>query len=587
MKEYLHKVMLILGDDKKKILFIISLFLLVSFFELLGIGLIGPYINMIIDPDNQTPGVLIEGFEAIGLSEPSNREMIVFSGVIIVSVFILKVLSVILVNMKITSFSYKNELKLRAFMMSNYQSMNYRDYIERNSSEYIHGIQVRCSEFSHNVLLMGLRTISEVFVGVSILIFLSLTNPQALLLLLIILLGFFFLYDFFFKRRLLDYGEKQIDANQKMIKWISESITGFKEIRILGVNDFFLNRVTSEARDVGRYHRSMKLISFAPRYILELVLIIFVIGLILVHVSSGNEPSKIIPTLSVFGVAAIRLLPMSTSLTQAVSQLRYANNTIDRLYSDIQDCTNSVNNETNFQNSEKIGEFENLIIEDLSFGYIDEEYILKGIDLKINKGDSIGIIGPSGCGKTTLVDLIIGLLSPDKGRVIVNEIDICTHKSEWQKKIAYLPQNIFLTDDTILSNIALGVEDELIDINKVYQSIDQARLTELVRSMPDGIETNVGDKGVKLSGGQRQRIALARAFYHQRDLLILDEATSAVDNEVEKEIVDEINNLKGVKTVIVIAHRLSTIMNCDHVIKLENGKIVESGDPSKILGTIS
>tara|TARA_B100000767_G_C19685407_1_gene501527 strand:- start:370 stop:1236 length:867 start_codon:yes stop_codon:yes gene_type:complete len=285
-----------------------------------------------------------------------------------------------------------------------------------------------------------------------------------------------------------------------------------------------------------------------------------------------------------FSIAAIRLFPSVNQIVSGISHIRFGRPVVSLLYNDLKNI-----DEKTFDFEHKIlnqaPPFSSIELKDVSFSYPSRDFkVIEGLSLKIKKGDSVGLIGPSGSGKTTLLDILLGLIKVNSGEVFLNGKDLNKSFNEWRSHVAYIPQNIFIIDDTVCRNIALGVTDELVDPIRLNNSINQSKLRELVNQMPDGIDTLLGEAGIQLSGGQRQRIALARAFYHNREVLVMDEATSALDNETEAEIVNEIKNLKGNKTLIVIAHRLSTVKHCDYIYRIEKGKIVEQGDYKNVVG---
>ena len=316
-----------------------------------------------------------------------------------------------------------------------------------------------------------------------------------------------------------------------------------------------------------------------PRYLIELLLVSFVVLLVLFKVLSEENVMSIIPTLSMFGVAAIRLLPSSSTFSSGMAQLRYGRDGVSRLYKDLK--------EWEFDNlfvegrNKKIEggngrSFESLVLSDVKFKYrSSDSYILRGVSFEIFAGESIGLIGGSGAGKTTLVDIVLGLLDPVEGRIVYNNENIHDVGGGWRSQVAYLPQQVFIIDDTIMRNVALGVDDSEIDYDRLARALERARLTDFVEGLLDGYDTVLGERGVKMSGGQRQRIALARAFYHERNVLVLDESTSALDVETEAEVIDEIRMLHGKVTMIIIAHRHSMLKNCDRIYKLEEGEVVE------------
>jgi len=392
-------------------------------------------------------------------------------------------------------------------------------------------------------------------------------------------------YDKAFRNKVKVFGKKNNIANIKMVKGIHEGLEGLKEIRVLGSEEYFLNQVRDGAIKDNKYGLYHGMIKEIPRYLIEFILILFVVILVILTLASGDSLQKLLPTLAMFGLAAIRLLPAANFISKGLATFRFQRDAISRLYNDVIIINNGEIADNNL--SEEVNKsqpFETLQMKNISFRYPNTKYdALININLEINSGDSIGIIGESGSGKTTLVDTLLGLLEPNKGDIFFNGNNVKVDINDWHKHIAYLPQEVFLIDEKLKMNVALGVNEDDIDDELLLQSLKKASLTDLLVQLPDGIDTILGERGVRLSGGQRQRIALARAFYHKRDILIMDESTSALDNETEKEIINEIKNLKGNVTMIVIAHRTTTIEHCDVIYKLSKGNIVASGPPKEIL----
>ena len=385
------------------------------------------------------------------------------------------------------------------------------------------------------------------------------------------------------------YGVKQNLTTIEMVKGIQEGLEGLKEIRVLGHENYFLNKVKNGVTKTAEYNMYNTVIATIPRYLIEFILVLFIVLLVVLSLISGDNLQGLLPTLAVFGIASLRLLPIVNILSNGIIKFRFNRDGVSRLYNDVIDIPDDgLDYESNLEVFPKAEQplvsFETLKIKDVSFTYPNaKKEVLSHINLKIKRGDSIGIIGESGSGKTTLIDIILGLLVPNKGEIYFNDSRLKKEINNWHKHIAYLPQEVFLIDDTLKSNVALGVDEKNIDIKLLHESLKKASLISLIELLPEGIDTVLGERGVRLSGGQRQRIALARAFYHKRDILIMDESTSALDNDTEKEIVNEIKNLKGSVTMIVIAHRITTIENCDIVYEINKGKIVNSGPPKVIL----
>jgi len=392
------------------------------------------------------------------------------------------------------------------------------------------------------------------------------------------------IYDHIFQSKLKAYGKKTNIAASELLKSIAQGMDGLKEIRILGKEKLFHNKVLNSSKDLAFYQVKEGVIASAPRFLLEFFMVSFIVFLVIFTLWANQELNSIFVTLAVFSVAILRLLPSANSISGHIIKFRFNRDAISKLYKDVDFITVI---DENIVAKKTINDvFHQITFNMVNFSYSkNSKDVLQNISLEINNGDCVGIIGPSGSGKTTLLDVLLGLLKPSSGSIEYNKIPIKKSLIEWRSKVAYLPQEVFLLDDTIRHNVALGVSDENIDNQRVYDSLHKARLFEFVNQLPTGIETVLGDKGSRLSGGQRQRVALARAFYHQREVLVLDEATSALDTKTEREIVDEIRYLKGQKTIIVIAHRLSTLQYCDVIYKLEKGKIVSASSPEKILKT--
>jgi ABC-type multidrug transport system fused ATPase/permease subunit len=292
----------------------------------------------------------------------------------------------------------------------------------------------------------------------------------------------------------------------------------------------------------------------------------------------------LLPTLSMFGVAALRLVPSAHNVSSGLIQLRYNRDSVSTLHRDLQAVARVSQDACKYPVETASEKFRILTFDQVQFTYPKARQLaLKDLSLQIRAGERIGLIGPSGSGKTTLVDVLLGLLEPQAGEVRYNDQPLKNALAEWRVQVAYLPQQVFLIDDTLRRNVALGVEDLRIDETRLNEALRQARLEELVHQLPDGTDTILGERGIRLSGGQRQRVALARAFYHERSVLVMDEATSALDNETESEIVDEIRRLKGQKTLIVIAHRLTTVQYCDRIYRLQGGSIVEQGTYDQVI----
>ncbi|BAO43674.1 ABC transporter ATP-binding protein [Thiolapillus brandeum] len=582
MKRYLHEIYYLLGEDRSRLPRMVLLFLALSVLDLASLGLIAPYVSLILDPGS-LDGLLAKAVDAAGL--PREQEtLLVILGVILVGIFLVKAVASILINRNIIRFGFNQQTRLRSYLMKAYQNMPYEQYLGRNSSEYIHSIQQLTNQYANGVVMPLLRMSSDGVVALVIIGFLAWSNFLALVIMVALFGIVAFAYDRMYRKELGTLGRDANDALTKIVRGVNEGIEGLKETRILGNEKYFYDMVREGAEDYARSAIRSQVISTAPRYLLELLLISFIVLLVVLTLMVNGNLQELAPLLALFGVAALRLLPMISLFSNGLLQLRFNRKPVSQLYEDLQQA--SAASAKPWMESDDVPEdsFESLALDTVSFSYSNmEAHALKDVSIDIHAGEAIGFIGTSGSGKTTLVDVLLGLLTPDKGVIRYNGHLLTDYMASWRRHVAYLPQQVFLIDASVKNNVALGVKDEDIDQQRLQEALRQARLLELVDQLPLGVETLVGERGVRLSGGQRQRIALARAFYHGRGVLVMDEATSALDAETEREIVDEIKRLKGTKTMIIVAHRWTTVQHCDRIYRLERGSVVASGTPEEML----
>ena len=550
--------------------------------DLAGLGRIAPYIALVTQPDSMTQGRLSELLTLLNWGGDRQALLIWLSG-LIVFLFFGKAFVVLGINNLIIRFAQNQQIRLRSRLMHTYQHLPYSVYLQRNSAEYIHSVQQLTIQFQ-TVLQQLLRTISDALVALVILGLLVWENAVALSLLVLLVGGTLLAYDRLFRKRMRDYGRRQNLAAREMVQGIHEGLEGLKEIRILGREAHFHRMLQRGAEGWSFSQRRYQLIQQAPRYLLEAVLVIFVVLLVLLTMNSGAKTEALLGTLGLFGVASIRLMPMASQLAATMTTLRFQRDAVSRLHADLQQVQALFTKETVKSRGNSAAPFVSLALQKIHYKYSNtKQPALQNLDLEIKAGESIGLVGPSGSGKTTLVDVLLGLLEPESGTMEFNGQPLQEHLGEWRSQVAYLPQQVFLIDNSLRGNVALGEEESEIDETRLREALRQARLSELVEQLPQGVDTILGERGVRLSGGQRQRVALARVFYHGRSVLVMDEATSALDNETEKEIVAEIQRLKGQKTMIVIAHRLTTVQHCDRIYRLEQGRILEEGTPDQVL----
>ena len=573
--QYLKELLYLLGADKRKLLFIIPLFIFSSLLDVIGIGLIVPYVSLIVNPESITNGdyqIVLDLF-----SLPSKADdLLVITSVVLLIVFLLKTIFIIIINWIIFSFGYGQMVRIRSLLMASYQNMPYDKFLHRNSSEYILAVTGLTGSFA-TTLQAILKAISEAIVAMAILVMLAIINIEVLFILIFLLgitIGF---YNKKFRTKVGVYGGKANIAGQNVLKSLTEAMQGFKEIRILGIEDYFYNKMVSNAREVANNSVKANTINMAPRYIIEFVSIMFIVSIVLSSIILGRDVSTMAPVIAVFGVAALRIIPSANIFSSSLITLRFNRNSISKIYSDLtmlnKATTTSIKSE--IEPYEDNNKFNNLTLKGINFRYSgSKNYLFNNLSFRIKKNQSIGIIGKSGSGKTTLIDVVLGLLAPQSGDIYYNEKSLKDEVLQtWVSQVAYLPQQAFLIDDSICNNIALGEDNSQINRNKVVSAAKKARLTSFIDQLPDKYDTLIGENGMRLSGGQRQRISLARAFYHGRSIIIMDESTSSLDDETEREIIEEISYLKGKVTTVIIAHNLNTLKNCDMVYEVKNGNI--------------
>jgi ABC-type multidrug transport system fused ATPase/permease subunit len=587
--KYLKEVNYLVFNERKKLFGLLPLFLVSSFLDIVGISLLVGFVSLLKNQDSLAAGssILRPLMSFCALFDPP---IMAFS-LMLFALFLFKTIFAILVNKTIFKVCFQFGVRLRAYLMYAYQKMDYVHYLRRNSSEYVYNIHTVAGQFSAVVIQSILKIVSEGLIGIVIIIYLATQNGLALLVLLFLLLMLAICYDKFFKRKNTNYGVLKNTYSTQLVKSIHEGMDGFRENHIFGITGFFNKKVTDNSRNLADIRIKSQLITTSPQYLIELTMVIFVVLLVFVTIITRRDTEILLTTISMFAIASARLIPSVNSILTDVTRLRQGRDTVSILYRDLKYISSDIDGldfkdfdvkSMEHQKGEKLSlshdGFETFKLENVGFSYSDrEQYALRDVSIEIKRGDSVGIIGPSGSGKTTFVDVILGLLKPQEGEIFYNGKLLKDELPKWRAQVAYLPQDVFLIDDTLRRNVALGVSDDEIDDEQVINALRQAQLKELIERLPKGLDTVIGEHGSRLSGGQRQRIALARAFYYGRNVLVMDESTSALDTETEKEIIKEITMLKGVKTLIVVAHRLSTLKHCDVIYRIENGVITSHG----------
>jgi ABC-type multidrug transport system fused ATPase/permease subunit len=564
-----YKLINLIHVNKYYLLFLILLMLISSILDLISLGLIAPYISSIFKLNNNYSNNLFTLF----FFENYNKEKIVLVFTIfLILIFFLKTILSIIIRWLIVLFASKQYAILQVRLMKAYQNMKYEDYLLRSSSEYIRNIRELCSDCLSYIDLM-LRLISEFVILLVIIIFLIFLNYKILLFIFLIIMPIFLIYEKILKPINLGLGKNNVEASKQIYKNIDAGIKALKEIRVLSKEEFFTKKLSISALKIYKTQKISSLISDSPRYVFEFFVVSSALTTFLILSFKESDFKDYLPTLGVFLLAGLRLLPSFSLITSSLSRIGYTQYGVKKVCEDLELYSQNTSVvKKKIQN--KIKKFESIKLEDVSFNYNNSsKLIFKNINFSIYRNSCIGIVGDSGIGKTTLVDLLLGLIKPKNGKIFVNNISINDETKILLSKIAYLPQEPIILDEDIKTNVTLKIETKKINNNKILKALKKANLIDFINKLPKKLETVIGEGGIRLSGGQNKRLALARAFYHGREIIIMDEATSSLDIINENYIAEQIKYLKGKITIIIISHQKNILKYCDKIYKIENKNI--------------
>lgn len=564
--------------DKKKYKYLyFYYFLLVgaNFLEIIGISSIPLFVISLTE--NKIATDTLNFLNVKNFLSNLNIKTEIFFGLTIFIIFFIKNIYLIFLSY------YQNKLRLilrkdlKNKIFENYIYSPYQFFLKRNPASLARNVVLDCNNVIEVILRLVLF-IKEVLLLIFISILFLVVNPISSLSILIILLIASLVFIFLTKNMMFRAGKRIHSASGSTLVNLQETFGSIKELKISNKHLFSSKRF-NEAMKTEEQNRALAgFIQTLPRTFLELISVTVVVILIIFLINQKGSFDLILPTLTLFVVGMARMIPAYNSITQSVSAIRNLKFSYSIISNELKNFDKS--NKSSFEQKKNsiFPPFKDKIrINKINFSYQTNKAVLKDINIEIKKNTKVGIIGPSGSGKSTLLDLITGLHSPDKGAIFCDNIDIDTNKPGWQKKLGYVPQTIYLLDDSIKNNIAFGIEEEKINNTKVFESLEKSQLTEFINSLPEKENTIIGNNGIRLSGGQRQRIGIARALYSNPEIIILDEATSSLDMENEKKIMDDIDKFSKNKTIIIITHRLNSVFNCETIYVLNNGSIVEKG----------
>ncbi|MEX0681610.1 MAG: ABC transporter ATP-binding protein [Balneolales bacterium] len=559
--------------------------LLASVFEVLGIGMIPAFVITVAEPDAifQMP-VVGEWLTWMGIA--TARQLVVYGALLLILTYLIK-------NGYLTFFHYIKQrfvsnrgVYLQDRMFRAYMTSPYTFYLSRNSAELLRNVNGEVGNIISGTLMPFMEITLQTTMFVFIMGTLLFWEPLITIVTMVLLGGGGYFFLRFTQKKTRDYGKAAREARKGMNKSVLQGLGGFKDARVLHREKMFLKEYTRDAEINKQASIYQSVVKKMPRPIIETLMVIGILAITMMMVLEGREFSTIIPLLTLFGAAAVKLMPVLNNAIGQVTSIRYNAYSVYAIYDDLRllEGEYSQFRKEILDTTEKLPLEKQIELKSVCYNYPEsDEYAVCEISLTIPKGNAVAFVGPSGAGKTTLVDIILGLLEPQRGTIEVDGVDIYENIRSWMKNIGYIPQSIYLLDDTIRRNIAFGIPEKDVDEKKLWNAIQASQLDEMIDRLPEKEETVVGERGVRLSGGQQQRIGIARALYDNPQVLIMDEATSALDNITEKYVIEAIEKLRGDRTIIMIAHRLTTVRKCDTIYMMDESRIVGKGTYDELL----
>lgn len=560
--------------EKAYIVLLFGMAVIGSILECVGVGVFMPLANILMDASAIEENEYLSFFYNHFAFQTANGFLTALSGAIIF-IFVFKNVYMIIQKYLIYSFSYRTQQKISTRLLKAYMNEPYTFFLKKNIAVLQRSMQEDATLFTTGIIHF-MELIVEITTGLALaayLYYISKSITVIIIGLLVVCVGVFTAIARKYAKRL---GKDCQEYKGKLYQWMNQALGGIKEIKVLNRENFFIDIYERYYKKYAKALRNSRFIAAVPKYVVEMVCMSGLLIAIIIKMNFGKKEAflEFIPQLAAFAVAAFRLLPSVGRINEHVTYIMTSAPSIELVYKDlkeVQDVTEKRPEgltDWNLQNEVRV--------KNLCYKYPEtEENVIEYASMEIKRGQTVAIIGQSGAGKTTLVDVILGLLIPQYGKIKADDMDVFKNIHAWQKAIGYIPQTIYLSDDTIKNNVAFGVPENEIDSEAVNLALQKAQMTEFISGLADGQDTVVGERGIRLSGGQRQRIGIARALYHDPEILILDEATSALDNDTETAVMEAIENLHGEKTMIIIAHRLTTIKNADVIYEVVDGKVQE------------
>lgn len=586
----IKKIKIIIEPQEKwQVLVLFASILLSALFQTLGVVSILPFMSIVMQPE------IIESnrwlnwlYNSLGFTNVNS--FIIFIGILMLLIIIIGNLTSALATWLKVRFVWRKNHNISSALLKKYLSLPYVYFLTQNTADLCKNILSEVGVLTSGFILPLINIMIKSFVVIGILSMLLFTNVYITILSTIIFGGSYALIYFYFHDKLKTNGAKRLKENKLRFKTAGEALGGIKDIKVMGREDFFYHRYFRHSHEFSKLEIWSALIRQIPRYFLETIAFGGIVTLVLYFISTTGNANEVIPMITFFVFAAYRLLPALQVIFASSTRVRFSQMTVNRIIEDLSE-------KGGFREQFLVYEKEpikpmpfniSLQLKEVSYNYPNtNEPVIHDLNLSIRHNASIGLVGPTGAGKTTLVDIILGLLTLQKGEFSVDGVKIDENNIlNWQKNLGYVPQYIYLSDDTIMNNIAFGIPDEKINRETVEHVAKISNLHDFIISeLPNGYETIVGERGIRLSGGERQRVGIARALYHDPEVLVLDEATSSLDGITESAVLEAINNVAKLKTVIIIAHRLTTVKDCDIIYLIDKGKITAQGTYDELMSS--
>lgn len=556
-----------------------------AFLEALGIGLVVPVLAAVSKPKLLSDFALYQWLtERFGT--PSTSDLLIASSLVLLSAYAIKNTYFIIHKYALFKFIFSRQVKTSRRLMRSYMFKPYTFHLQKNSSELLRTVNDEVRLVFQNGMLAVANILVEGIIILAVLSMLLYAEPLGALATFAFFGTISFVFLGFIRQRARALGAMQQRHGREMVKWVQQGLGGIKESKVLNRELFFIDAYTESSHGFAEAVRKLKVIRSIPRPLIETLGVGGMMMLTALMLYQGRSVGDILPILGLFAMSAVRLLPSVNRIVTSVTIIRGNLPMLDSVLEGLEaiEADEAEEQRRAIEDDSPLAFTDRLAIEDLTFRYApDAEQVIAGMSFELERGEMIGFVGASGAGKSTLVNLLLGLLEPEGGALLVDGKRVDPTSASWQKMFGYIAQNTYLCDDTIRRNVAFGLEDNEIDDEAIWAALKLARLDDFIRTLPGQLDAMVGEKGTRLSGGQLQRIGIARALYHDPNVIIMDEATSNLDNITERQISDAIEALGGAKTIIIIAHRLTTIRNCDRIFFLREGQIEAEGDFEALL----